>query len=84
MFIDKNLMFHDDTAITTATEYKGDSLPLHTVGEMARERKGEAMEVLVQITEAFAGGTSLEIETVTANDAALTTEVGQYASIRPG
>jgi len=77
MFIDKNLMFHDDQAITTATEYKGSSLPLHTVAEMSREGKGEGMEVLIQITETFVDGTSMEIQTVTANDAALTSEIEQ-------
>jgi len=80
MFIDKNLMFHDKTAITTATEYKGDSLPLSVVGEMLRESRGEALEVIVQITTDFATLTSLEIETITANDAALTTEIGQYGT----
>lgn len=77
MLIDKNLMFHDDTAITTAAEYKGSSLPLHEVGNMLREGKGEPLEVLVQITEDFAGGTSMEVQTITANDAALTTEIEQ-------
>ena len=81
MFIDKNLMFHDKTAITTATEYKGSSIALHTLAEMSREGNGEGLEVIVQMTTALATLDSLEIETVTANDAALTTEIGQYTTI---
>ena len=80
MFMDKQLMFHDDTAITTATEYKGSSMALAVVGEMLRESKGEGLEVIVQCTSNFATLTSLEVETVTANDAALTTEIGQYGT----
>jgi hypothetical protein len=78
MLIDKQLMFHDGTLITTAAEYKGSSLALAVVGEMLRESKGEALEVLIQIVATCDIGTSLEFETVTANDAALTTEIGQY------
>jgi hypothetical protein len=80
MFIDKSLMFHDDTAITTATEYKGDSITLLTVGSMLRESRGEGLEVIVQCTSDFATLDSLEVETVTANDAALTSEIGQYGT----
>lgn len=80
MFMDKQLMFHDDTAITTATEYKGSSIALAVVGEMLRESKGEGLEVIVQCTEDVNNLTSLEIETVTANSADLATEIGQYGT----
>jgi len=80
MFIDKNLMFHDDTAVTTATEYKGDSIALTVADEMLREGKGEAMEVIIQITTAFAGGTNCKFDLITAPEAALTTDEAHYGT----
>lgn len=74
MLIDKNLMMHDDTAVTAATEYKGSSIPLHTADEMLREGKGEPLEILIQVTEAFAGGTSVQFDVITAPEASLATD----------
>lgn len=75
--IDGQLLLHDDTAVTTATEYKGDSVALREVGAISSEGAGEGLEIVAVVTEAFSGGTSCEFSLVTANDAAITTEVDQ-------
>ena len=77
MFIDKNLMFHDDTAVTAAGEYKGDSLPVHTADELERESRGEGLEVVIQITTTFASGIDCTFRTITAPEAALTNDAVQ-------
>lgn len=76
MLIDKNLMFHDDTVVTTGapTEYKGDSIPLHTADEMLREGRGEPLEVLIQLPTAWAGGTSAIFSLITAPETTLATD----------
>ena len=80
MFIDRNLQFFDDEVITTGapTEYKSDSLLLSVVDEMLREGKGEPLEVLWQVTKAFAGGTSVVLHTITAPEASLATDESHY------
>jgi len=80
MLIDKNNMFHDDTAVTSAAEYKGDSLDVLESDKLDREGRGEPMEVIVQITASFAGGTDCKFETITAPEATLATDQVQYAS----
>lgn len=80
MFIDKNLMFHDDQAVTTATEYKGSSIALSTADEMLREGRGEPLEVLIQITATFASGTSVAFALITAPEASLATDETHYTT----
>lgn len=65
MFIDASLQFHDDTAVTSAAEYKGDAYALAETNLMDREGNGEPMEVVIQITDTFEGGTSAEFEVIT-------------------
>lgn len=77
MFIDQQLLMHDDTAVTTAAEYKGDSLTMHTADELDREGKGEGLEIIVQITETFAGGTNAFFALITAPEATLATDATQ-------
>ena len=77
MFIDAQTQFHDDTAVTSAGEYKGDSMPLETVATMVRENQGEPLEAIIQVTEDFAEGTNCKFELITADVAALTNDVAQ-------
>lgn len=84
--LDSAVMFHEDTAVTTATEYKGDSVKINqgekgvTAGTMAFIQPGEPVEIVVQVTETFAGGTSCEFELVTGDVAALTNDVTHHTS----
>ncbi len=74
MLMDKNLLLADGLAITAANTYETDSIDL----EKANPRQigdGEAVRVLIQATEAFAGGTSAQFQLVEATNDALTAGV---------
>lgn len=81
MILDKLLMFSDDQAVTS-TANSTDTFPLTTVGKIQREHRGEAMEVVVQVTETFATGTSatLSLSLVTGNTSALGSPILHYST----
>ena len=72
---DRQMMFSIDQAITTAATYDStdaidlEAAPPRAVGD------GEIVRVSTQVTEAFAGGTSINIQLVQADDVGLDTNV---------
>ncbi|MFM9878717.1 MAG: Bbp16 family capsid cement protein [Rhodoglobus sp.] len=78
--LDKNLLLAENQAVTTATTYTSDTLVLAEVGKLLRERRGSPMEVVVQVTETFAGGTSCDFRVTTGNTNALGSPQTQYSS----
>ena len=80
MFIDAQMHLHDKTVVTTAAQYKGDSIALETLASLQKEGSGEPMECLIQITTVFAGGTSAVFELITATEASLATDEPQAST----
>jgi hypothetical protein len=76
-FIDAQLHLHNKTVVTSATSYRGDSITLREANLLEAERRGEPLEVVIQITTAFASGTSANFSVITSAVAALTSEQKQ-------
>lgn len=78
--LDKNLLFAENVAITTATTYTSDTLKAEEVGKLVKERRGAPMEIVIQITQVFAGGTSCDFRVTTGNTNALGSPQTQYST----
>lgn len=79
--LDKALIFEEDRAVTTAGTYTlVDSYKLADLAKMDRERRGAPMEILIQVTEAFASGTSVDFRSFTGSNAALANPDDQAAT----
>ena len=79
--IDKNLNFHNDTVVTTAATYSGDSLALREVATLSSERAGQPLQVVVRVTGDFnSGGTNITFRLVSSNAADLSSPVTQHTS----
>lgn len=79
MIMDKLVMFHDDTAPTTAGSYVGDSVALRETAKISEEYAGEPVEVVVQVTKTFTSGGAgtLDLRFTSGNSAALASPVTQ-------
>jgi len=82
MFIDKAVEFSNDQDLSqVAGTYSSASLALKTTGSIDEEYGGEAMEIIVQVTESFVGATAtVDIRFVSAESAALGTPTTQGSS----
>lgn len=74
--LDKLLMLCEDLDLSQAggagTTYDGtDAFPLAVTGSIKRELQGNPMELVVQFTEAVAGGTSIDVRMISGNTSAL-------------
>ncbi len=82
--IDHDLLLCDDQDLSQAAgTYVGtNTLKLAEVGRMGAERRGEPMEILIQVTEAFASGgaATVDIQLATGNTNALGSPQVQLAT----
>lgn len=78
--IDGQLQVAADVAITTATTYTSDTIPLAETGSISREQFGEPMELVIQVNETFAGGTSVDFRFTSGNTSGLGSPVTQHST----
>ncbi|WP_250533977.1 Bbp16 family capsid cement protein [Caballeronia sp. AZ10_KS36] len=75
MILDQQNLFSDAQAITGSANSSNviDTLPVTTPNTKSGIGDGQDISLFAQVGAAFAGGTSLQIQLVSADDAALTT-----------
>lgn len=75
MILDQQNLFSDAQAITVSANSSNviDTLPVVTPNTKSGIGDGEDISLFVQVGSAFAGGTSLQVQLVSADDAALST-----------